>query len=148
MFVRRNRRRGASIAETAASMVLLIPILFMVLYVVLEASKAYFIKESLAQGARQAARDLAVEYGRNSSIENNRSQQEALVFDNIKINGAIADSDQFDDPQFQPDASPPTVTVTVRYKGGQYGLPTFPNPDPLKLGRNFSLNATSTYRLE
>ncbi len=129
-------------------MVLLIPLVFLVLFVALEASKAYFIKESLAQGARQAARDLAVAYGQNSQIEYNPSMQDSMVFDNIRLAGVIASSEQFDAPVFNSGGSPPTVTVTVHYRGGQYGLPTFPNPDPLNLGSNFALDATSTYRLE
>lgn len=129
-------------------MVLLIPLIFTVLFIVLEASKAYMIKESLAQGARQAARDLAVAYGQNPSIENNRSLQDTMVFDNIKLAGAINASEQFDDPEWNTGAAPPTVTVTVHFTSGQNGLPRFPDPDPLKLGSNFHLDATSTYRLE
>lgn len=144
----RHRRKGASIAETAAAMVLLLPLLFIVLFVVLEASKAYFIKESLAQGARQAARDLAVAYGRNADIEGSRTMQNQMAFDNIHLNGVIHDQEQFDDPVFDSAGQPPTVRVTVHYRGGQYGLEPFPNPDPLKLGNNFDLSAASTYRLE
>lgn len=129
-------------------MVLLIPILFTVLFVVLEASKAYFIKESLSQGARQAARDCAVAYGSNNKIDGDRSLQDSFVFTNVKIPGVINDERQFDDAQFDANAVPPKVTVTVHYASGQYGLATFPNPDPLKLGNNFHLSATSTYRLE
>lgn len=143
-----RRRKGVSIAETAASMVLLIPLLFLVLYVVLEASKAYFIKESLAQGARQAARDIAIIYGTNPRIEGDRYMQDSMVYSTIKISGAIADEKQFEEAQFDSNANPPTVTVTVNYTSGQNGLPTFPNPDPLHLGNNFKLSATSTYRLE
>lgn len=148
MSSRLRKSKGAGIAETAAALVLLIPLVFLVLYVVLEASKAYFIKEGLSQGARQAARDLAIAYGHTGSIENSRLTQDNMVLSNIKINGVINDPQQFDDPVFNSSASPPTVTVTVRYTGGQYGLPTFPHPDPLNLGGNFNLSATSTYRLE
>jgi Flp pilus assembly protein TadG len=142
-----NRKRGGTIAETAASLVLLLPLLIMILFVGLEASRAYMIKESLAQASRQAARDLAVIYGRDGTIANNSTMEAIQVYDNIRINGAITSSRQFSS-QWNTSAAPPTVTVTVQYTSGQNGLPTFPNPDPLKLGGNFQLNASSTYRLE
>jgi Flp pilus assembly protein TadG len=143
-----NRRQahGISIAETAASLVLLIPILFLVLFVIIECSKAYYIKDALAQGARQAARDMAIAYGQNKQIQYNRPMQDT-VYDNVRIPSVINSSAQFDDAQFSSSASP-TVTVTVRYTSGQNGLPKFPDPDPLKLGASFKLQASSTYRVE
>jgi Flp pilus assembly protein TadG len=129
-------------------MVILLPVLITILFVVVEASQAYMIKESLANGARQAARDLAVAYGQNSTIANNRSMEDSWVFDNIRIKNIINSDTQFDDPVWDTSGQPPTVTVTVNYTSGQNGLPPFPNPDPLKLGNNFKLNATATYRLE
>ena len=49
---------------------------------------------------------------------------------------------------FDTAADPATVKVNVRYVGNRYGLPSFPSPDPLKLGDRFVLSAESTYRLE
>ena len=147
MLLTRNQK-GASIAETAASLVIFLPILIAVLFVVLEASQAYLIKEGLSQGAREAARNLAVQYGQNSQIQFNRSMQDTMVFDNIQIHDIINSSTQFDDPVWNTNAIPPTVQVTVHYTSGQNGLPTFPNPDPLNLGNHFALDAVSTYRLE
>jgi hypothetical protein len=147
VFLRRNQK-GSSIAETAASLVIFLPILIAVLFVVLEASQAYLIKESLAQGAREAARNLAVQYGQNSQIVNNRPMEDTMVFDNIQIHNIINSSTQFDDPVWNTTAIPPTVQVTVHYTSGQNGLPTFPNPDPLHIGSQFALDAVSTYRLE
>jgi hypothetical protein len=115
----------------------------------MEASYAYLIKESMAQGARQAARDLSIYYGQNgSAIASNRTLQDSMVFDKIRITNMIKSSSQFANPVFQTTTEPLTVTVTCSYTGGQYGLPTFPNPDPLNLGSNITLSATSTYRLE
>jgi Flp pilus assembly protein TadG len=144
----RNRRSGATIVETAASLLLFLPILFTFLFVVLEVSTAFLIKEALAQGARQAARNLAVAYGSNHGIASSRAQQNTLVFDGIRITNIIASSAQFTDPQFNPNANPPTVTVSVNYTSNQNGLPVFPNPDPLHLGGSLKLSSTSTYRLE
>lgn len=126
----------------------MIPLLIAILFVMLEASKAFMIKETLAQGARQAARNLAVEYGKDEQIQYNRSLQDALVFQNIRLKSVINANAQFSDPVWNTVATPPTVTVTVTYTPNQYGLPPFPNPDPLKLGNNFVLNAEATYRLE
>ena|SRR5262249_8069635 len=145
---RHRRKQGVSIAEAAAALALLLPLLFLVIFVVLEASYAYLIKNSLAQAAREAARDLAVQYGQDPSIAGSRTVQNTQVFDKIRINKIVADSTQFDDPVFATGIEPSTVTVTVHYRSGQFGLPVFPNPDPLKLGANFPIDATSTYRLE
>jgi Flp pilus assembly protein TadG len=142
-----RRSRGSTISETAASMVLLIPLLIMILFVGLEASKAYMIKEVLSQASRQAARDLAVIYGQDRTIATNDFMQAARVYSNIRHNAIVVSDNQFTSV-WDTNGSPATVTVTVRYTSGQNGLPTFPNPDPLRLSRNFQLSGTSTYRLE
>lgn len=144
----RNRQRGSSIVEAAVSMVIIIPIVIMILFVGMEASQAYLIKEALTQGAREAARNLSVAYGQDSNIQFDRAQQDALVFNNIRMASIINASAQFDNPVWNPNSSPPTVAVTVHYTSGQNGLPVFPNPDPLNLGPRFQVNGSSTYRLE
>jgi hypothetical protein len=138
--------KGLSIAETAASMVILIPILFVILFVIIECSKAYYLKDALSQGARQAARDMAIAYGQNKQFQYNRTLQDT-VYSSVRIPQVINSNLQFDDAQFNSGVSQ-TVTVTVHYRGGQYGLPKFPDPDPLKLGNRFQLDGTATYRVE
>ncbi len=146
---RRTRQEGGvSIAESAAAMCLLIPLIFTLIYAVTEISYAYLLKTSLAQGARQAARDLAIAYGQNPAVASSRSLQDAMVFQNIRINNIINSNMQFDNPVFNTGISPHTVFVNVRYLGSQYGLPPFPNPDVLNLGNKFVITADSTYRLE
>lgn len=140
--------RGLVLAETAASMMILIPLMMVLIFVVWEVSQAYFLKASLAQVARQAARSLSITYGSNPDIANNRSLQETLVLDHINLNGVVADTSQFEPVVFQTDIVPHTVTVRVRYSSGLFGLPIFPAADPLHLGKNFLLTADSTYRLE
>lgn len=147
-YRRRKNPGGVTLAEAAAAVGLLVPLAILIVFVVLEASYAYLIRTSLSQAARQAARDLAIAYGQDADIANSRSLQNAQVFDNIRIQNMVADSNQFDDPVFNTTSDPNTVTVTVRYTSGRYGLPTFPNPDPLKLGGSFQITASSTYRLE
>ncbi|MBI4533789.1 MAG: pilus assembly protein [Candidatus Melainabacteria bacterium] len=140
--------QGVSIAEAAASLGLLLPLVILVVFVILEASYAYLIKTSLSQAARQAARDLAIAYGQNSQVATSRALQDSMVFSNIQISKMVTSTQQFDNPVFNAAADPPTVSVTVRYLSGQYGLPVFPNPDPLNLGSSFIITASSTYRLE
>jgi len=55
-----RRQHGVSIAEAAAALSLLLPLMVCVLYVVLESSYAYLIKSSLTEAARQAGRDLSI----------------------------------------------------------------------------------------
>ncbi|MBP9093721.1 hypothetical protein KBI23_22065, partial [bacterium] len=81
-------------------------------------------------------------------IANNRQLQNALVFDRIRITGVVADSRQFNDATFDTAAVPPTVSVTVTYSGGLYGLVPFPQPDPLGLGAYFRLSSSTIHALE
>jgi Flp pilus assembly protein TadG len=145
----RRQATGATIAEAGAALGLLLPLAFTLIFVVMEGSYYYLIKDSLSQASRQAARDLSIAYGQNGgTIANSRALQNSMVFDRIRIRNMVNASAQFDNPVFQTAAEPFTVSVTVRYTGGTNGLPTFPNPDPLRLGRNITLTASSTYRLE
>ncbi|MBI4532547.1 MAG: pilus assembly protein [Candidatus Melainabacteria bacterium] len=139
---------GVAIAEAAASISLLLPLFMLMVFVILEASYAYLIKDGLAHAARQASRDLAIAYGKDPVIANNRSLQNAQVFDRIRIQNIVNSSQQFDDPVFNTASDPATVSLTVRYLSRQFGLPAFPNPDPLRLGNSFVINGTATYRLE
>jgi hypothetical protein len=143
-----SRNRGVSISEAGAAMVVVLPLVFLMIYVIVEISYAYLIEASLAQGAREAARNLAINYGQNPAIANNRSLEEAQVLDHVRIPNIINDSAQFDDVVWETAATPHTVQVNVRYLGNRYGLRAFPYPDPLKLGGNFIISAESTYRLE
>lgn len=146
--IRKSRKKGSTIVETVASFVLYLPILVTFLFVIMEVATFFLIKETLAQAARQAARNLAVAYGSNRGIASDRTQQNSLVFDTIRVYNIINASAQFSNPTFNPNANPPTVTVSVSYTGNQFGLPPFPNPDLLHLGNNFVVHSTSTYRLE
>jgi Flp pilus assembly protein TadG len=147
-LLKRRGQQGVSVVEAAASLSLLLPLTITLLLVVLESSYAYLIKNSLSDGAREAARSLAIAYGQNPAIADDRSMQNSQVFDHVRITNMINNSQQFDDPVFDTGGSPATVTVNLRYTSGQYGLPPFPNPDPLNLGNNFRISAQAVYRLE
>jgi hypothetical protein len=139
---------GFSIAETAASMTLLIPLIVLILFVILEAGYSLFLKSMLTEAARQGSRNLAISYGQNPQIKDNRGLADALVFEHIRIASVINANAQFEDPVWNNTVQPYTVTVTAKYASGQYGLRQFPYPDVLKLGSKFVMQARSTYRLE
>ncbi len=139
---------GAVLAEFAAVMALMFPVLIVILFVVLEMAHAYLIKDALSQAARQAARDLSIVYGQDPSIQFSRANQDAIVFNKIQIPNIVNSALQFSNPVWNTAASPPTVSVSVSYTSGKNGLPVFPNPDPLNLGNSFTLSGSSTYRLE
>ncbi|MBY0548090.1 MAG: pilus assembly protein [Candidatus Obscuribacterales bacterium] len=143
-----RNKSGVAIVEGAASMAVMLPIMFLCIYVALEVSYMYVLKATLAEGAREAARNLAIAYGRDPDIAGDRSSQDSEVFDRVRIANVINDSAQFNDPVFNANAEPPTVTVTVRYTDNQFGLPPFPNPDPLHVSGLLTLVGTSTYRLQ
>lgn len=147
MRMSRRKKRGSSIAESAAALSLLLPLAFLIIFAVMEGSHAFLIKNSLAQAARQAARDMSMAYSQDPAIEYDRTMQDSQVYDNIRIGSVVADSAQFDDAVFDTVADPQTVTVVVSYAGGQYGLPNFPMFDPLGWGSSINMSASSTYRL-
>lgn len=143
-----RRERGIGMAESAASLAILLPLVVTLIFAILEISYAFFLESTMTEAARHAARDLAIAYGVNPSVTSSRTMQNSMVFDNIRITNVINNSQQFDNPVFSTTTDPATVTVRVRYLSNQYGLPAFPNADPLHLGSNFQISATSTYRLE
>ena len=145
---KQRRSKGAVLAEFAAVMALMFPVLMLILFVVLEMAQAYLIKDALSQAARQAARDLAIVYGQDPTIQFSRANQDSTVFSKIQIPNVVNSAVQFSNPVWNSAASPPTVSVSVSYTSGKNGLPVFPNPDPLSLGSSFSLSGSSTYRLE
>lgn len=146
----KNKRGGKAqgLVETAAAMAVLIPLFMLILYVSSEISQAYMIKTAMTAAAHRAARNLSIAYWQNSTISNNRAAQESLVLDQIRIGTMVVDSHQFSDVTYELNATPPSVSVTVTYTGGQYGLAPFPNPDPLHLGSHFQISSTETHALE
>ena len=139
--------RGQSLPECAAALSLLLPLALVIVFATLEASHAFVIQNSLTEAARQAARGLALAYADDANVGADRSLQESMVFDSIRINKVIADSAQFADPEFDTSVDPPVVSVSVQYTGGQYGLPQFPVYDPLNLGAAYQLSSSATWRL-
>lgn len=149
----RKRRTGTTILETALSLALLVPILFTVIFVVLEYSYGYNINRNMNIAAALAARGLAAQYQTDSNLPNNSAEQQA-VYSGIRITNMVNSNNQFSVPSgsagWNTSATPPTVTVKVRYLSGQGtpALPSFPNPDPLGLGSAFVIQSSATYRLD
>ena len=140
--------RGTSIAETGASMSLLIPVVMTILFVLVEACYAIFLGAGLSECARVAARNLAITYGQNPLVASDRATQDAIVFQYIHMTNVVNSTAQFDDPVFDTAKYPHTVSVNVHYASGKYGLPTFPFAGPLNLGTAYVPHGQSTYRLE
>ena len=143
----RSRTRGSAISQLAASMTFFLPIVITASVVGFEASQAYFINRSLNQAAYNAARQLAINYGQNPTTAMNNT---STVFSSIKFANVVTSSSQFSVPTggWSTSTTPPTVTVTCTFYSGQYGLPKFPNPDPLHIGSTIVLQGRATARLE
>ena len=62
-----HRSNGTAMAETAAAITILVPIVFVLIYAVWEACFYLFIVNALAESARQAARGCAIAYGAPAS---------------------------------------------------------------------------------
>jgi hypothetical protein len=142
------RKQGAVIAEVAAAMAVLVPVVMAILLVTCEASYAYLLKGALSEGAREAARNLAIAYGLDPTIAGNRQVEDQKAFDKIRVLNIINSSAQFADPVWDTASDPPTVSVYVKYASDQYGLPHFPNPDPLNIGNSITISGQSTFRLQ
>lgn len=141
------RDKGSAIAELAAAIAIVLPLVVTVIYVAVEAAQAYTISNCLANSAQRAARQLAINYGQDSvSAMANTSQ----VFNQIQYLNIVNDASQFSIPSggWNTTTNPSTVTVIVTYHSNQHGCPPFPNPDPLQLGSSFVLSSRATSRLE
>lgn len=143
-----RKRQAQGLVETAAAMSVLIPLFMLILYVSSEISQAYMIKTAMTGAAHRAARNLSIAYWQNSSIATDRAAQESLVLNQIRVSTMLVDSHQFTDVVYDLSSTPPSVSVTATYTGGQYGLAPFPNPDPLRLGSHFQISSTETHALE
>lgn len=152
-MMRKGRRsRGAALTELGAALAVGLPLVIAILFIGLECSQYFVIKSNLDVACRQAARQLAIAYGKDPSIAQNNSQDSnttiANIYDGNKIPNFINDRHQFADPQFV-GGTPGTVTVTVSYPiDGSYSLAIFPNPDPLNLASSVRPISIATFALE
>ncbi len=143
--IRRRRLQGGdSIIEAATAAALLLPILFIMMWVITEVSEYFVLKQQLAFVARQAAHEVANGYGKlgyttmnsggnNSGPANTGDANYLQIINAIAVPGVINSNSR---SQFQvdfhipnsPSLSQAYVTATVTYQAGP-GLPKFPwNP--------------------
>lgn len=136
-------------AEFAASLAFLLPVIIIAGFVAFQVAQVYMVKTTLDFAAQTAARNLAIAYGKDPVSAEAFPEK---IFDKIRLVGIVVSSDQFSIPNgtagWNTTVNPPSVTVNVTFQGGKNGLPPFPNPDPLGLGQDFSLTSTATFRLE
>jgi Flp pilus assembly protein TadG len=150
MIVNRRKRSGVSLVEFAAALALGLPLLITIMYVILEASYLFTIRTNIDIAARNAARALAIEYGKDPTIATTPTGPKVqAVLTKIRIPNFVANNAQFTTPTFDTAVSPSTVTIACQYPpGGLYGLPKFPNPDPLNLGGTFTVVSSATFATE
>lgn len=141
-----KRIRGTSIVEAAAGIMVGLPLVVAIIFVGLEVSMYFMIQSNLDAATRKATRALAHQWGRDPSVATDTSRQRA-IFTDCLINGYVNDPAQFSNPLFN-GQDPPSVTVVGTYTSGQYGLASYPPPNPLNLGNNFIIRSEATYRLE
>jgi hypothetical protein len=146
---KKRSRVGVGMAEFTAALTFLLPIIVISGFAAFQVAQVYMIKTTLDFAAQTAARKLAIAYGQDPTSAEAFPEK---VFDKIRLVGIVASTDQFSVPSgtagWNTTVNPPTVTVHVVFQGNKYGLPPFPNPDPLGLGESFSLKSSATYRLE
>lgn len=148
--MRRPRRQGYFIAEAAAALAVLIPLVVLGAFAAIETCQVFLILAGLNQSAYWAARKIAINYGNNSALaqlpggpSGYQNAYSSTTFINI-----VNSSAQFQPPIFDFSSNASRVTVLCQYQSGQHGLAKFPYPDPLQLGRLFSLTSQATVYLE
>lgn len=148
--MRKLRNSHGMLAEAVSALALLLPLIVLIIFVAIQGSNAYVIARHMNQGAQIAARSLAEEYLVNKDIENDTSAQQA-IFSEIRLKDMISANSQFSIPAngWQTQNDPKTVTVVCTYIPGVGNPPnpSFPNPDILGLGSNFTISMSATYRL-
>jgi hypothetical protein len=138
---------GITLIEFSAAMAVGLPLILTALYVVLEANFLFTIRVNIDAAVRRWAQVAINTYETNGA---NQTAAEAAAtaavniphFVSPHVNQFVADWDTTNRPY--------SVTVTCTYPAGgspANDLPPFPFPDPLKLGHQFSIQATGTFPL-
>ena len=145
-----RNQRGYVLAESAAALTILLPIVFVAAFVAIEVCQVFLILGGLNQSAYWAARQIAINYGNNPTAAQQATGSLGYngVYSNVTFANIVNSSQQFQAPAFNIATSPGSVTVTCQFQSGQHNLPTFPYPDPLHLGSKFLLSSTATVDLE
>lgn len=152
----RPRARGAVTAEFAAALVVFLPIVIIMGFVCYEVVIAFTIYNALNHCAQLGAMAISEAYGGDAGYATSITMQQNIL-QNITFANIVVNPNQYS-VQFPPSpqtatwtdltGNVPEVVVTCTYAGGLYGLPPFPNPDPLHLGKTFILQAKASAYLE
>jgi len=133
--------------ECVASTVLILPLMVTLIYAMSEVSQFFLIQTSLNNAARQAARELAIDYVTVVGIDTSPLLQSQYVFSTITEGHIVNSPNQFV-ATFDTTDIPNTVSVSCVYTSGQNGCPVYPSPDPIGIGKKLQLSATAVYPLE
>lgn len=139
--------KGQNLLEAVASTVIILPLMVTLVFAFTEISQYFMIQAALNNAARQAARELAIDYATVVGIDTSPVLQSQYVFSTIHEGKIVNSPNQFV-ATFDETDIPNTVTVRVNYTSGSNGCPVFPNPDPIHLGSKLQLQASAVYRLE
>ncbi|HEY9757125.1 MAG TPA: TadE family protein [Oculatellaceae cyanobacterium] len=149
--LKRWRRRGAQVAEFAASMVLVLPLFVVIFYMTFEAAMYLYLKTGVDAAAKTQARWLAINF--NNLVQENgssASNYSTWINSKVRVASCVVSNSQITNgtisggtfvttapPTVAAGACPSgssgqgTVAVQVVYPGST-GLPTWPYP-PLSL---------------
>lgn len=136
---------GIGLVESLVVSMLLLFLASVIIFSLTRARQALVIQNSLTQAAEQAARELSFAYKLDQRVARNRELQNSRVFDNIRVENVVNDSSQFLNPTFNLEDSRPTVTVVVRYKGGQNGLPPCPESELSRTKSDSELKSSASF---
>jgi Flp pilus assembly protein TadG len=143
-----RNEKGSAIVEFGATLAWGLPVLTSILLMGVQLGLYTTANHQLATGAREAARALAIAYGQDNSIANNRTLQNTAVFDTIRKTGFINNTNQFANPVFTTHVNGAvtmtTVTVTVNMTSNQYGCANLGGVLPIPQ----TISQAETYRCE
>jgi hypothetical protein len=143
----RRRQSGVSLVELGAAMAFGLPLVFLVMYIILEANYFFTIRTNLDLAARQWAQ-IARE---NYMTSNSTSIAETTATTQVRIPHFVEPSVSQFIASWDTTNHPYSVTVTCFYPNGgrpSAGLYPFPCPDVFGFGNTFQINATATFPLE
>src|SRR5581483_11498119 len=89
-----RKQKGITLVEFAAAASLYLPLLFAIIFVIMETSAAYVIKTNIDAAAKQAGRSLAHAYGMDPTVATDSAKQQA-IFTEIRIPAYVANNAQF-----------------------------------------------------
>ena len=83
----RGKDKGAAIAEAGAALCLILPVVFLILFAVLEASYAYLIKDNLTQAAHMLSTAITINSGATQASDGviDTANDDVAAYDVLRI---------------------------------------------------------------